>query len=176
MNHDSYPDDSIRAILSSVKTVAIVGASANNVRPSYFVATYLKSKGYDVLPVNPGQAGKEIAGLKILSSLRDIGRPVDMVDIFRNSQAAMDAVIETLALDPLPRVIWMQLRVRNDDAARLAEAKGVKVVMNRCPKIEYARLAGEIGWAGVSSGFVTAKKPSLAAGIQRFGIAPAAKP
>lgn len=170
MDHDRYSDDYIRSILCEVKTIAIVGASANTARPSHFVAKYLVSKGYEVIPVNPGQAGREIAGSITSASLAQIGRPVDMVDIFRNSQAAHGVVKEALALNPLPRAIWMQLGVRNDEAAAMAEAMGVKVVMDRCPKIEYARLCGEIGWAGVSSGIVSARKPKLRPGFQRFDI------
>lgn len=170
MNHDSYSDDYIRRILDEVKTIAIVGASANTVRPSYFVAKYLISKGYDVIPVNPGHAGREIAGAMTYASLAEIDRPVGMIDIFRNSQAAYGVVEEALAMQPLPKVIWMQLSVRNDEAAALAENKGVKVVMNRCPKIEYARLCGEIGWAGVSSKVISSRKPKLQQGYQRFGI------
>ncbi|MCC0021748.1 MAG: CoA-binding protein [Nitratireductor sp.] len=169
-NHDSYSDEYIRGILNDVKTIAIVGASANTVRPSFFVTKYMLSKGYDVIPVNPGHAGREIAGVLTYASLADIDRPVDIVDIFRNSQAAYGVVEEALQLDPLPKAIWMQLEVRNDEAARLAEAKGIKVVMNRCPKIEYARLCGEIGWAGVSSRRISAKKPKLQQGFQRFDI------
>ena len=176
MNHERYDDTYIRGILDEVKTVAVVGASANTVRPSYFVVKYLISKGYDVVPVNPGHAGREIAGAMTSASLADIDRPVDMVDIFRNSEAAMGVVEEALKLDPLPKVIWMQLSVRNDEAARLAEAKGVKVVMNRCPKIEYARLCGEIGWAGVASNVISARKPKLQQGFQRFGINRQGKP
>ena len=170
MNHERYDDTYIRGILDEVKTVAVVGASANTVRPSYFVVKYLISKDYDVIPVNPGHSGREIAGAMTFASLTDIDRPVDMVDIFRNSEAAMGVVEEALELDPLPKVIWMQLSVRNDEAAKLAEAKGVKVVMNRCPKIEYARLCGEIGWAGVASNVISARKPKLQQGFQRFGI------
>lgn len=172
MNHDRYDDDYILAILRSVKTIAIVGASANTVRPSFFVLKYLLSKGFDVIPVNPGQAGREICGIAAVARLADIDRPVDMVDVFRSSAAAAGVVEEALELSPLPKVIWMQLGVRNDEAAAKAEARGVKVVMNRCPKIEYARLAGEIGWAGVQSGVISSKKPNLSAGFQRFGILP----
>lgn len=175
MDHDHYEDAYIRAILDEVRVIAVVGASANPVRPSSFVTKYLLSKGYDVIPVNPGQAGKPISGVTAVASLSEIGRPVDMVDIFRNSQAALGVVEEALALDPLPKVIWMQLSVRNDEAARLAEAKGVRVVMNRCPKIEYARLAGEIGWAGVKTGVVSARRPQLKGGYQRYGIARGSK-
>ena len=176
MNHDRYDDAYIRGILDEVKTIAVVGASANTVRPSYFVVKYLISKGYDVIPVNPGHAGREIAGAMTYASLADIDRPVDMVDIFRNSEAAAGVVEEALTLDPLPKVIWMQLSVRNDEVAKLAEARGVKVVMNRCPKIEYARLCGEIGWAGVASNVISARKPRLQQGFQRFGINRQQKP
>jgi predicted CoA-binding protein len=170
MNHDQYEDAYIRTILDEVKSIAIVGASANQVRPSFFVLKYMLSKGYDVIPVNPGQAGKEIAGAMTFATLADIDRPVDMVDVFRNSDAALGVVQDALLLDPLPKVIWMQLQVRNDAAAKLAEAKGIKVVMNRCPKIEYARLCGEIGWAGVASNVISSKKPKLRSGFQRFDI------
>ncbi|MCG6859613.1 MAG: CoA-binding protein, partial [Salaquimonas sp.] len=115
-------------------------------------------------------AGGEICGVPVAVGLREIDRPIDMVDIFRNSQAAAGVVDEALKLSPLPMVIWMQLGVRNDAAAALAEAAGIRVVMNRCPKIEYARLCGEIGWAGVRSGVISSKKPSMQTGFQRFGI------
>lgn len=170
MNHDQYDDAYIREILDEVKTIAIVGASANQVRPSFFVLKYMLSKGYDVIPVNPGQTGKEIAGAMTAANLAEIDRPIDMVDIFRNSDAAFGVVEEALRLDPLPKVIWMQLQVRNDEAAKLAEAQGIKVVMNRCPKIEYARLCGEIGWAGVASNVISSRKPKLRSGFQRFDI------
>ncbi len=170
MNHDSYNDAYIRGILDSVNTVAIIGASANPIRPSYFVLTYLVAKGYDVIAVNPGQAGKTIAGAPVVASLLDISRPVDMVDIFRNSEVAGTVVDDALAMLPQPRIIWMQLQVRNDEAAARAEAAGIKVVMNRCPKIEYARLCGEIGWAGVNSKVISARKPKLQHGYQHFTI------
>lgn len=172
MDHDHYADDYLRSILHEVKTIAIVGASANTVRPSYFVLKYLLSKGYDVIPVNPGQAGREICGVTAVAALREIDRPIDMVDIFRSSDAAAAIVDEALELEPLPKVVWMQLGVRNDDAAQRAEARGIKVVMNRCPKIEYARLAGEIGWAGVKTGVISSRKPLMKSGFQRFGILP----
>jgi predicted CoA-binding protein len=170
LNHDQYDDAYIRGILDETKSIAVVGASANQVRPSFFVVKYLVSKEYDVIPVNPGHAGKEIAGVMTFASLNSIDRPVDMVDIFRNSEAAGGVVDEALKLDPLPKVIWMQLQVRNDEAAAKAEAAGVKVVMNRCPKIEYARLCGEIGWAGVASNVISSRKPKLQPGFQRFNI------
>lgn len=174
VDHDHYTDDYIRTILREVKTIAMVGASANQVRPSFFVLKYLLSKGYDMIPVNPGQAGREICGVPAMANLRAITEaargPVDMVDIFRNSEAAAGVVEEALELDPLPKAIWMQLGVRNDPAAARAESAGVRVVMNRCPKIEYARLCGEIGWAGVRSGVISSRKPAMQQGFQRFGI------
>lgn len=170
MNHDTYDNAYISGILNSVKTVAMVGASANEVRPSFFVLKYLLAKGFSVFPVNPGHAGKEILGRMTYAKLSDIPEPIDMVDIFRASSAVPQIVDEALALKPLPKVIWMQLTVRNDEAAAKAEAAGVKVVMNRCPKIEYGRLSGEIGWNGVNSGVLSAKKPLMRPGFQSFGV------
>lgn len=170
MNHDNYDNDYIAGILNSVKTVAVVGASANEVRPSFFVTKYLADKGFTVFPVNPGQAGKTIAGQLTYAKLSDIPVPVDMVDIFRASDAMPAVVDEALALNPLPKVIWTQLTVRNDEAAAKAEAAGIKVVMDRCPKIEYGRLSGEIGWNGVNSRIISAKKPLMRQGFQSFGV------
>ena len=170
MNHDRYDDDYIRGILSSVRTVAIVGASANAVRPSYFVLKYLRAKGYLVFPINPGIAGQEIAGARVYGSLAEVPEPIDMVDIFRNSDAALEVTRDAIKVGA--KVVWMQLTVRNDEAAALAEAAGLKIVMNRCPKIEYGRLSGEIGWAGVASGAVTSVKPILGpGGGQSLGLA-----
>ncbi len=171
MNHDSYNDTYIRGILNTVKTIAMVGVSPKTSRPSYFVFKYLLERGYRVIPVNPGQAGTELLGQKFYARLADIPEPVDMVDIFRNSEAALGVVQEALALKPLPQVIWMQLGVRNDEAARLAEDAGLKVVMNRCPKIEYGRLSSEISWIGVNSRTLSAKRaPLLGKGIQRMSL------
>jgi uncharacterized protein len=171
MEHDSYPDAYVRDIMKSVRTIGLVGASNNPARPSWIVTKYLIERGYDVIPVNPGLAGQEILGRPVYRRLADIPRPVDMVEIFRNSQAAGPITDEALALDPLPKVIWMQLSVRNDAAAEKAEARGVKVVMNRCPKIEYGRLSGEIGWQGINSRILSAKKPVLAGkGFQKLTI------
>jgi predicted CoA-binding protein len=172
VNHDVYSDDYIRGILSSVKTVAMVGASANEVRPSYFVLKYLLDRGYRVHPINPGLAGKAILGATVYGALRDVPEPIDMVDIFRNSDAAAAVVDEALALDPRPKVIWMQLSVRNDEAAARAEAAGLKVVMNRCPKIELGRLSSEIAWMGVNSRTISAKRaPQLKDGkFQKLGL------
>lgn len=175
MNHDRYDDAYIATILNDIKVVAMVGASANINRPSYFVMKYLLGKGYAVIPVNPGLAGKEILGQKVAASLAIIEQPVDMVDVFRNSDAALGIVRDAIALkDKLGlKVIWMQLSVRNDEAAAEAEAAGLKVVMNRCPKIEYGRLSGEIGWAGVNAGLISSKRPQLgASGVQNHVIGP----
>ena len=170
MNHDSYSDDAIRAILTSVKTIAMVGASANTARPSYFVLKYLSERGFTMLPINPGLAGGTILGLPVYASLADVPQPIDMVDVFRRSAAVGEVVDAALALAIPPKVIWMQLGVRDDAAAARAEAKGVQVVMNRCPKIEYGRLSGEIGWAGVNSRVLSAKKPIAGAGFQHLSI------
>lgn len=169
--HDAYPDDLIRRVLRSVRTVALVGASANPARPSWIVTKYLLSRGYEVFPINPGLAGGEILGRRVFARLADVPGPIDMVEIFRNSAAAGPITDEALALSPLPKVIWMQLAVRNDEAAARAEAKGVTVIMNRCPKIEYGRLSGEIGWSGINTGILSAKKPTLAGkGVQKLTI------
>jgi predicted CoA-binding protein len=170
MNHDSYDNAYIGGILNSVKTIAMVGASANDVRPSYFVLKYLLAKGFSVFPINPGQAGREILGRMTYASLADIPEPIDMVDIFRAATAVPGIVDEVLRLDPLPKVVWMQLGVRHDEAAARAEAAGIKVVMNRCPKIEYGKLSGEIGWTGVNSGVLSSKKPLMRQGFQSFGV------
>jgi uncharacterized protein len=171
MNHDSYSDTLIRGILNTVKTIAVVGVSPKTSRPSYFVFKYLLERGYRMIPVNPGQAGGELLGQKVYASLAEIPEPVDMVDIFRNSDAARGVVDEALALEPKPKVIWMQLGVRNDAAARLAEDAGLTVVMNRCPKIEYGRLSSEISWMGVNSRTLSSKRAPLAGnGIQRMSL------
>jgi uncharacterized protein len=170
MNHDDYSDLYIKGILDDVKTIAMIGASANNVRPSYFVLKYLLSKGYEVWPINPGQAGKEILGQTVYASLDDLPNTPDMVDIFRNSDAAGQVVDHVIENGKLPKAIWMQLSVHHDEAAKRAEAEGIKVVMNRCPKIEYGRLSGEIGWAGVNSRTLSSKRPSLKAGFQHRGL------
>ncbi|RWO07273.1 MAG: CoA-binding protein [Mesorhizobium sp.] len=170
MNHDAYDNAYIAGILNSVKTIAMVGASANDVRPSYFVLKYLLGKGFSVFPINPGQAGKEILGRMTYARLADVPEPIDMVDVFRGSAAVPGVVDEVLRLDPLPNVIWMQLGVRHDEAAARAEAAGIRVVMNRCPKIEYGKLSGEIGWTGVNSGVLSSKKPLMRPGFQSFGV------
>ncbi|HEY1978649.1 MAG TPA: CoA-binding protein [Xanthobacteraceae bacterium] len=169
MNHDAYSDGYVRGILNTVKTIAMVGASARENRPSYFAFKYLLERGYRMIPVNPGQAGKDILGQKIYAKLSDIPEPVDMVDIFRASPYALPVVQEALTLKPLPQVIWMQLGVRSDEAAALAEANGMKVVMNRCPKIEYGRLSSEIAWMGVNTRTLSSRKATIG-GIQRMSL------
>ena len=161
MNHDAYSDDYIRRILNSVKSIAMVGASPVNVRPSYFAFKYLAQRGYDMIPVNPGHVGKELIGKPFVGALADIGRAVDMIDIFRNSSHIMPVVDEALKLPVPPKVIWMQLGARDDAAAAKAEAAGIKVVMNRCPKIEYGRLSSEIAWMGVNSRTLSSKRAPI---------------
>lgn len=170
MQAESYADEDIRRILEETRTVAMVGASANRVRPSFFVLKYLIAKGYRVFPINPGHAGREIEGCPVYASLAEVPEPIDMVDVFRASEAVPGIVEEALALEPRPRVVWLQLGVRHPEAAARAEEAGIAVVMNRCPKIEYGRLSGEIGWAGVASGQVSAKKPARSAGVQHLSI------
>lgn len=171
MDHDRYDDGYIRDILNTVKTIAMVGVSANTSRPSYFAFKYLLERGYRMIPVNPSLAGQELLGRKGYARLADIPEPVDMVDIFRAPPYAPAIVEEALALTPRPQVIWMQLGIRNDAAATLAEASGLKVVMNRCPKIEYGRLSSEIAWMGVNTRTLTAKKARLfGRGIQRMAL------
>jgi len=170
MNHDSYPDSYIRGILNTVKTIAMVGASINEIRPSYFAFKYLLERGFHMIPVNPGHAGKELLGQRIYARLADIPEPVDMIDIFRPAQYAPGIVQEAIELKARPQVIWMQLGIRNDEAAALAEAHGIKVVMNRCPKIEYGRLSSEIAWMGVNTRTISAKKAVRTGGIQRLSL------
>jgi uncharacterized protein len=169
MNHDDYPDSYIHGILNTVKTIAMVGASEKENRPSYFAFKYLLERGYRMIPVNPGHAGETMLGQKIYARLSDIPEPIDMVDIFRASQYALPIVQEALALKPRPQVIWMQLGIRNDEAAALAEANGMKVVMNRCPKIEYGRLSSEIAWIGVNTRTLSSKKAPIS-GLQRMSL------
>ncbi len=174
MNHDSYSDDYIADILGSARVFAFVGASANTSRPSYFAMKYLLGKGYTIIPVNPGIAGKELLGQKAYGSLAEAPAPVDVVDIFRASDTALEITREAIALkDKLGlTTIWMQLGVRSDEAAAEAEAAGLRVVMNRCPKIEYGRLSGEIGWAGVNSGTLSSVRPKLGPrGVQSHVLA-----
>jgi O-acetylhomoserine (thiol)-lyase len=148
----SYSDAKIRRILATVRTIAMVGASTNWNRPSYFVMKYLQGKGYRVIPVNPSAAGQELQGERVYASLRDIPEQIDMVDIFRASDAVPPIVEDAIAIGA--KVVWMQLGVRNDAAAERAEAAGLEVIMNRCPKIEFGRLCGELSWSGVNSGII----------------------
>lgn len=171
MKHDRYDDAYIRDILTSVRTVAVMGASANPARPSFFVTKYLAERGFQVFPVNPGQAGKPIAGHMTFARLADIPEPIDMVDVFRASEHLPGVLDEVLALSALPKVLWMQQGVRHDETAARAEAAGMRVVMNRCPKIEYGRLSGEIGWTGVNSRTISSKRPQrLGTGVQRLSL------
>lgn len=161
MDHDTYSDAYIRDILVRHKVIAMVGASPKESRPSYFAMKYLLGKGFHVIPVNPGHAGKTILDQPVFGSLGDVDRPIEIVDIFRNSEAALPITREAIKMGA--KVVWMQLGVRNEEAAKLAEDAGLKVVMNRCPKIEYGRLSGEISWAGVNSRVLSSKRPVLGA-------------
>ncbi len=151
-----YDDKAIERILRKVKVIAAVGLSANDMRPSYFAALYLRNKGYRVIPVNPRYAGEEILGERVIASLDDLDAPPDMVQVFRRSDEA-PAVVED-AIRAGAKVVWMQLGVRHDQAAKRAEAAGLDVVMDRCPKIEYGRLFGEIGWIGVNRRTISARR------------------
>ncbi len=151
-----YPDDLIRKILRETRTIAMVGSSANWNRPSYFAMKYLQRKGYRVIPVNPKEAGGEILGETVYAALKDIPEQIDMVDIFRNSEATGAVTDEAIEIGA--KAVWMQLEVRNDEAAARAEAAGLTVIMNRCPKIEFGRLSGEIGWMGIDTGVISSKR------------------
>ena len=170
---DGVSDDEARSILTSVSTIAVVGASPNPARPSNDILGFLIAKGFETYPVNPGHAGGLIRGRPAFARLADVPARIDMVDVFRRSSAAGGVVDEALRLDPLPRVIWMQLGVFDAAAAERARAAGVEVVMNRCPKIEWGRLSGEIGWHGVNSRIISARKPLAGKGFQRLDISPA---
>jgi uncharacterized protein len=171
MDHEHYNDGYIRGILNTVKTIAMVGVSATTSRPSYFAFKYLIERGYRMIPVNPGLAGQDLLGQRVYARLGDIPEPVDMVDVFRASQYVPAIVEEMLAMRPVPRVLWMQLGVRNDAAASRVEAHGIKVVMNRCPKIEYGRLSSEISWMGVNSRTLSSKRAQLSGrGVQRLSL------
>ncbi|MEQ8344607.1 MAG: CoA-binding protein [Sneathiellaceae bacterium] len=155
---EAYGDDFIRQVLRDARTIAMVGASANWNRPSYFAMKYLQGKGFRVIPVNPKEAaaGAEILGEKVYASLPEIPDKVDMVDCFRNAEAVPPIADEAIAIGA--KILWMQLGVRHDAAAAKARAAGLRVVMNRCPKIEYGRLSGEIGWLGRNTGVISSKR------------------
>ncbi len=165
-SHDHYSNALIQGILDETKIIAMVGASANWKRPSYFAMKYLQGKGFRVIPVNPREAGNEILGETCYAGLADVAKAIapaaiDMVDIFRNSEAAgavTDEAIALLAKSSGAKVIWMQLEVRNDEAAARAEAAGLTVIMNRCPKIEYSRLHRELGWSGINTGVISSRR------------------
>jgi hypothetical protein len=154
---DSPSDDLLRDVLRRSRVFACIGVSPNPVRPSHYVGRYLGLKGYRVIPVNPGQAGKSLWGVEVRSSLSEVDEPVDVVDIFRRPDAVPGIVDEALALDPMPRVIWMQIGVTHPEAAARAEAAGMTVIQNRCPKIEYQRLFGELRMGGFATGIISSK-------------------
>ena len=151
-----YPDWQIRRILSNVDTVAMVGASTNWNRPSYFAMKYMQDKGYRVIPVNPSSAGQTLLGEEVVANLKDINVRVDMVDIFQRSERVPPIVYETIEIGA--KVVWMQLTVRHDEAAKKAEDAGLTVIMDRCPKIEFARLSGELGWSGINTKVITSRR------------------
>ena len=153
----SYSDAFLRDILKRTKTIAMVGVSPNPVRPSHYVGRYLSLKGFTVIPVNPGHAGKVLFGREVMAGLGDIDAPVDMIDIFRRSEAVPAIVDEALGLFPTLRTVWMQIGVEHAEAAEQAEARGVDVVQNRCPKIEYQRLFGELRMGGFATGVISSK-------------------
>ncbi|MBW4962319.1 CoA-binding protein [Sulfitobacter sp. CW3] len=152
-----YSDALLKDVLTQTKRVAVVGVSMNPVRPSYFVARYLSLKGFEVIPVNPAHAGETLFGAKVVAKLSDIEGDVDMVDIFRRSEAVPEIVEEALASFPKLKVIWMQIGVEHAEAAALAEARGVTVIQNRCPKIEYQRLFSELRMGGFATGIISSK-------------------
>ena len=152
-----YSDQMLKDVLTRSKRIAVVGVSMNPVRPSYYVARYLTLKGYEVIPVNPGHAGKMLFGQRVVASLKEIEGGVDMVDIFRRSEAVPPIVDEALEAFPELQTIWMQIGVEHPEAAARAEARGVTVIQNRCPKIEYQRLFGELRMGGFATGVISSK-------------------
>ena len=154
---EDYSDAHLRQILTRTRRIAVVGVSMNEVRPSFYVARYLKLKGFEVVPVNPGHAGKTAFGAEVVASLSDIEGPVDMVDIFRRPEHVPPIVEEALECFPDLQTVWMQIGVVNEEAAEMARARGVDVVMDRCPKIEYQRLFGELRMGGFNTGVISSK-------------------
>ncbi len=154
---EDYTDAFLRDILTRTRRIAVVGMSMNPVRPSYYVARYLGLKGFEVVPVNPGHAGKEVFGARVVASLGEIEDGVDMVDIFRRPEHVPPIVDEALDRFPGLQTVWMQIGVVNEAAAEAARARGVDVVMNRCPKIEYQRLFGELRMGGFNTGVISSK-------------------
>jgi predicted CoA-binding protein len=154
---ETYSDAELRKVLGAVKTVAIVGISTNPARPSYFVGRYLGLKGYTVVPINPGHAGKTLFGKTIIDDLENVLQSVDMIDIFRKSEAVPEIVDQALEKFQNLKCIWMQIGVQHEAAAAKARARGVTVIMNRCPKIEYQRLFGELRMGGFNTGIISSK-------------------
>jgi predicted CoA-binding protein len=154
-----YSDATLRGILSEIRVMAMVGASGDWKRPSFFAMKYLQRRGYRVIPINPGRAGTEILGETVYASLADVPAPIDMVDVFRSSEAALGVAEEAVALveEKQIKVLWLQLGIRNDAAAEIAQAAGIQVIMDRCPKIEFARLSGELSWSGINTRIITSK-------------------
>ena len=166
INHDDYSDAYLRRRLNGIRSIAVVGASPKWNRPSYFVMKYLQEKGYRIFPINPGVAGQEILGEQVYASLEEVPESFDMVDIFRNSEVAGAVTDQAIALKDEKNIkaVWMQLTVRNDAAARRAEAAGLQMVMDRCPKIEFGRLNSELSWGGFNSKVITAKRRKVRIG------------
>ena len=152
-----YSDDYLRTILKRTKTVAVVGVSANQIRPSFYVARYLKLKGYRVIPINPGLAGQTLLGETVYSDVSQVPFDIDMVDIFRRSEAVPEIVDASLARWPDLQTIWMQIGVEHPQATAVAEERGVDVIQDRCPKIEYQRLFGELRMGGFVTGIISSK-------------------
>ena len=151
-----YSDRFISSVLYKTKTIAIIGLSSSWNRPSYFVAKYLIDRGYKIYPINPKEAGKKILGQKVYSNITEIKDKIDMVDVFRKS-SEIDKIIEDI-LACNPQFIWLQIGVINNKLAKVAANKNIPIIMNRCPKIEYSRLSGELGWGGINSGNIVNKR------------------
>lgn len=158
---DNTPNDVLQKILGETKTIAAVGVSKNPIRPSYFVIRYLHYRGYNMIPVNPAYAGTELFGKKVVASLSDIpvDQPVDMVEVFRRPDAVPAILDEALAHLSGLKTFWMQFGIYNEEAASAARARGLQVVQDRCPKIEYQRLFGELRKAGINTGIISSKLP-----------------